>query len=208
MLACLEQALAWGQKYAGRPARRPGLDLRRDRVRPGRDRPGAPPSVDLRRRVREGRAPEAREGDARPLRLRASAARGPRPAPPQDGLPAGRARAAARRRGRHGGRDRQLGQAADDEEGRADGLPRARRPDRRRRDRRLQLHLRRGARPLRRRPDPRRQGPDRPQAAGRDEADRARAQRLRGGARADGDPLQARRARGEGRDSSASSRCS
>ena len=91
------------------------------------------------RRVREAGAAAAREGDARPLRLGAPAVRGPRPAAPEDRRDARRARAAARRRGRHGGRHRLRGQAPDDEEGRADGLPHARRPDRLGRGRRLQL---------------------------------------------------------------------
>ena len=47
----------------------------------------------------------------------------PRPAAAQDRLHARRARAAPRRRDRHRRRDRRRGQAADDEEGRADGVP-------------------------------------------------------------------------------------
>ncbi len=73
-------------------------------------------------------------------------------------------------------------------------------PTGRRRGGRLQLDLRDRARALRHRPDPDRQGPRRPQAAGRDEADRARAGAVRGGGRANGDPVQGRRSRREGRD--------
>ena len=157
------------------------------------------PSDDLVDGVREVRAAQAREGVARPLRLRASAPGGARAAAAEDGLHARRARAPPRRRGGDGRRDRLGREAADDEARRADGLPRPRRPDRGRRGGRLQLDLRERARALRRRPDPRDQGPDRPQAAGRDEADRARGRRVRGRARADRDPLQARRPRREGR---------
>ena len=180
-----------------RPARRAGVDLRHGR-HGGVGRAEAPPR-DPDRRVREAGAPEAGEGDARALRLRAPAPRRPRAAPPQDRLHAERAGAPARRRGRLCRRDRLVGEAADDEEGRADGLPDPRRPDRRRRGGRLQLDLRAGARALRRRPDPRDQGPRRPQAAGRDEADRDRGERLRGGAGAHRDQVQARRPRRPGR---------
>ena len=171
MLGVLEQSLAWGQKQADDRLRGPGLDLRPRRR--GGDAGAEAPSADPVRRVREGRAAAAGEGDARPLRLRASAARRARPAAAQDRLHARGARAAPRRRGGDGRRDRLGREAADDEEGRADGLPRPRRSDRRRRGGRLQLHLRAGAGALCRRPDPRDQGPRRPQAAGRDEADRA-----------------------------------
>ena len=89
-------------------------------------------------------------------------------------------------------------QAADDEEGRADGLPALDDLDGRRRGGRLQLDLRRRARPVRDRPDPRRQGPRRPQAGGRDEADRdggdARSRPCRSGRRC-GCRLDARQAR-------------
>ena len=57
-------------------------------------------------------------------------------------------------------------------------------PDRVGGGRGLQLHLRGRARALHRRPDPRRQGPRRPQAAGRDEADRAGGLGVRGDRRA------------------------
>ena len=70
---------------------------------------------------------------ARPLRLRAPARGDPRPAPAQDRRVARRARAPARRRDRHGRRDRLGDQAADDEEGRPDGLHAARRRPRQRR---------------------------------------------------------------------------
>ena len=89
----------------------------------------------------------------------------------EDRLPHVRGRAAPRRRGRHRRRHRQRDQAADDEEGRADGLPPPGRPLRLARDGRLQLRLRGRARAARGR-GPRHQGPRRPQG-GRDEADRA-----------------------------------
>ena len=163
-----------GAEVRGRPARRAGVDLRHGRRRRGGGAGAEAPSDDPGGRVREAGAAEAGEGDARPLRLRASAERRARAAAPEDGLRPLRAGAPSRRRGRDGGRDRLVGEAADDEAGRADGLPRARRPDRRRRGRRLQLDLRDGAGAVCHRPDPRDQGPDRPQAAGRDEADRDR----------------------------------
>ena len=188
---------------AGRPDRGPGLDLRRDALRASRRRGGGRQqprsSDDLRHGVREVRAAEAREGVARPLRLRASAPGGARAVAAEDGLHARRARAPARRRGRDGRRDRLGREAADDEARRADGLPRSRRPDRGRRGGRLQLDLRERAGALCGGPDPGNQGPSRPQAAGRDEADRARGRRVRGRARADRDPLQARCPRSEGR---------
>ena len=72
MLAVLEQALAHGQTRRGRPARRPGLDLRR-RLRRGRGgRRGHHPPIPT-DEFEKQRAAAAREGDARPLRLRASA---------------------------------------------------------------------------------------------------------------------------------------
>ena len=76
----------------------------------------------------------------------------------EDRREARRARAAARRRDRHGRRHRLRREARDDEARRADGLPRARRPDRIRRGGGLQLDVRQRARAVRRRPDPRRQG--------------------------------------------------
>src|SRR5207248_1007522 len=95
-------------------------------------------------------------------------------------LHAGGGRAPARRRGGHRRRDRLAHQAADDEEGRADGVPEARRRHGRRRGRRLQLRLRGRARAARHRRDPRRQGARRPQAGRRDEADRDRGVAVRG----------------------------
>ncbi len=86
--------------------------------------------VDLDRRVRQGRASAAREGDARPLRVRAPTRRRPRPAAPTRRPPARRARATSRRRGRDGRRNRLDAQAADDEEGRSDGVRPTRRPHR------------------------------------------------------------------------------
>ncbi len=169
----------------GRPSRRPGVDLRhRLRRRRGRERePEASPGHP-RGRVREGRAAQAREGDARALRLGAPAARRARAAAAQDRRDAQRARAAARRGGRHRRRPRLRRQADDDEAGRADGVRHARRPHRLERSGRVLGHLRDGARPVRGRPHPGREGPRRPQAAGGDEADRDGADRFRGRARA------------------------
>ena len=168
-----------------RPARGAGLDLRprlrRRRAEAEVARKHHPPIAG--ERVREGRAAAAREGDARPLRLRASAQRGARPAAPQDRRDARRARAPARRRGRHRRRHRLGGQAPDDEEGRADGVPPARGPDRLGRGRRLLGDLRDGARAVRRRPHPVVKGRVDHKQAGRDEADRARADAVRGGRR-------------------------
>ena len=127
MLDVLEQALAWGSRSRPTGSRGQGsiFDLG-DAAEAKRRAPSADPA----RGVREARAAAAREGDARPLRLGAPAAGDPRPAAAQDRLHARRARAAPRRRDRHRRRDRLRGQAADDEEGRPDGLPPARRPRR------------------------------------------------------------------------------
>ena len=135
-------------------------------------------------RVRRARAAAAREGDARPVRLRASARARPRRAAAEDRLRPHGPRAQARRRVRHGRRDRLRTQAGDDEARRADGVRDARRPDRERRGRRLQLDLRRRARAPRGRPHPRREGTRRPQAGRRDEARRERGGRVRVRARA------------------------
>ncbi len=82
-----------GAEAAIRQAARPGLDLRSRRAE--RRRRAAPPSRDPGRRgVRQERAAEAREGDARPVRLRPSADADPRPAAPQDRLRAQRTRPA------------------------------------------------------------------------------------------------------------------
>ena len=102
-------------------------------------------------RVREGGAAAAREGDARPLRLGAPAERGSRRS------------CAARPTATLGELERRRDgevvtvggivsarQAADDEEGRADGVPPARRSDRVGRGRRLLLDLHDRARALRR----------------------------------------------------------
>ena len=105
----------------------------------------------------------------------------------------------------HGRRHRLGRQAPDDEEGRGDGVPPARGSHRLGRGRRLRRHLRDGARAVRHRPDPRRQGPRRPQAAGRDEADRARADAVRGGRRAARRALPDRRPPGRRRHDRASS---
>ena len=88
--------------------------------------------------------------------------------------------------------------AADDEEGRPDGLPPPRRPHRQRRGGRLQLGLRRFARALRGRPRADPQGPRRPQG-GRVEADRDRGDRVRGVRRAHRGAAEGRRPQGAGR---------
>ena len=166
MLDVLEQALSWGGSEHGRPARRPGLDLR-PRRRGGRAAPRAP-SADRRRTSSRRASCCAREGDARPLRLRAPAARASRDQlRRKTDCAARRARAPPRRRDRHGRRDRLGGEAADDEEGRPDGVPPPRRPHRQRRGRRLQLGLRAARASCSRPTGPRRQGPRRPQERAR-----------------------------------------
>ena len=187
-----------GRSPHRRPPRRPELDLR-PRRRGGAAGPPPAPQADLDRGVREARAPRPREGEPRPLRLRAPARLGARPAAAQDRLPHVRGRAPPRRRGGHRRGHRQRDQAADDEEGRPDGLSPPRRPLGLARDGRLQLRLRGRARAARGRPCPRHQGPRRPQG-GRDEADRARDRALRGLLRQGRGALEARRAQGPGRD--------
>ena len=186
MLAVLEQALAFGQQAAGRPARRPGLDLR----------PRRPPS---RRQSAPRHHPPVPAGEFEKhelLRLEKETLGLYVSEHPLDAVRDQlrrktdcvdrRARAAARRRVGDRRRDRLGREAADDEEGRADGLRAARRRHRRRRGGRLQLRLRRRrGEPVLDRPDPRRQGPRRPQAGGRDEA-----------ARHGGDAVRRRRRRG------------
>ena len=176
----------------GRAAARPELALRR-----GRGEARAP--ADRQRGVREERAAAPGEGGARALRLRASARGDSRAAAAQDRRDARRARAPARRRDRDRGRDRLGDQAADDEEGRPDGLPAARRRRRQRRGGRLQLGLRGRARAARPRRGARRQGARRPQG-GRVEADRARGDGVRGDAGAARGAAEARRAARAGRD--------
>ena len=183
---------------AGRPARRPGLDLRRP-ARRDRHAEREAPSADLAGRVREARSAADGEGDARPLRLRAPALVAAHRDAREDRRDDRRARAPPRRRVRHRRRHRRRGQADDHEARRADGLHAPRRRDRRHRLRRLQLDLRRSVRALRGRPDPDRQGPRRPQG-GRDEARRAGGRRLRVGRR------QARGAAADRRDADAGGR--
>ena len=78
MLAGARAGARLRPEAAGRPARRPGLDLRQRLRRAPRSRREAPPA-DLARRVREARAAADGEGDARPLRLRAPALVAARP---------------------------------------------------------------------------------------------------------------------------------
>ena len=183
MLAALDAALGHGQRIsadrlAGQASIFDGAFGEAEEA----DRGAA--SADREHRVRRARAPPPREGDARPLRLGASARAGPRRAAAEDRLRAHGSRAPARRRVRHRRRDRLRPQAGDDEARRAHGLRDARRSDGKRRGRRLQLDLRLGSRAARGRPHPRRQGTGRPQAGGGDEARRERGERVRVGARA------------------------
>ena len=165
-------ALASGQRAPPGPARGPGLDLRprrRERRATAEHHPPIPSGEyeknELLALEKETLGLYVSE---HPLHAR------PRPAAAQDRLLARRARAPPRRRDRHGRRHRLGGEAADDEEGRPDGLPAARRRHRLGRGGRVRLGLRAARELLRGRPDPRRQGPRRPQAGGRDEADRDR----------------------------------
>ena len=181
-----------GWQRARRPQHGPGLDLR---PRGGGHRAAGAPRADLVRGVREERAVAPGEGDAGPVGHRASARRNRRPAAPQDRPAARRARALPRRRDRRRRRDRLLGQAADDEEGRPDGLHPPRRPDGQHRGGGLQLGLRRVARAVRARPCARDEGAGRPQGR-RVEADRARGHRVRGVRRAHRGAAEGRRAQG------------
>ena len=121
----LEQALAYGQKHAADRLAGPGLDLRpRLRRRRRRRQPRHHPAIP----AGEFEKPELLRLEKETLGLYVS--EHPLHAV-RDQLrrktdcDARRARAPPRRRGRHRRRDRLGGQAADDEEGRADGLPRA-----------------------------------------------------------------------------------
>ena len=140
MLDALEQALAWGQKQQSDKLLGQGsiFDLGDDAA--GADVQRHHP-VASRRGVRQGRPAAHGEGEPRAVRLRAPAHRDPRPAAAQDRLPALRARAAPRRRDRHRRRPRRLAEAADDEEGRADGVRHARGRHGQHRDRRVQLDV-------------------------------------------------------------------
>ena len=194
----LEQALAYGQKLA--PTGSPG------RARSSTSASAAPrrrgraeaPSADPADEFEKSRAAAAREGDARPLRLRAPAhavatSCGARPTRRSPSSSA----AATARSSRSAASSRRVKQLTTKKGEPMVFLRSTTRPARG--GRRLQLDLRGGARALRRRPHPRRQGPHRPQAAGRDEADRARADAVRGGAGASRRPLPDRRAPGAGR---------
>ena len=165
MLAVLDQALAYGSKQAqdrlaGQASIFDGAFGER------RDRQGEPPSRAPDAGVRRARAPAAREGDARAVRLRAPARARARRAQAQDGLHAVGSRAAPRRRDRARRGHRLRAQAGDDEARRPDGVRDPRRPHGKRRGGGLQLHLRGRARPPRARPRARRQGTRRPQAGG------------------------------------------
>ena len=199
MIAVLDSATAWGGRMQADRLAGPGLDLRprrRGRVAGG----FASASAGSEARPRQERAPADGEGDARRLRLGASAPGDSRAAAAQDRLRPGGGREAARRRDRHGRRHRRRAQAADDEEGRADGLHAARRSRGLGRGRRLQLGLRSGARPHRAGQRARRQGTHRPQAGGRDEAACDGGLGVRGNRGATGGAAARRRAQGAGRD--------
>ena len=98
MLARARAGARLRPEAAGRPARRPGLDLRQ----PFRRQPKRPARSTIRpiaaERVREERAAADGEGDARPLRLRAPALVAARRAAREDRRDDRRARAAPRRR--------------------------------------------------------------------------------------------------------------
>ena len=201
MLGVLEQALAYGQKLAadrlagqgsifdlgfGEPSRRPTWPA-------GTIQPIAA------RRVREAGAAAAREGVARPLRLRAPALA------VRDQLRRKTDATLAELERRRDGEIVTVGgivsavKQVTTKKGEPMVFLQLDDPDRVGGGRRLQLHLRGRARAVRRRPDPRRQGPRRPQAAGRDEADRARGVAVRGGRRAARRALPDRRAPGRRR---------
>ena len=141
-----------GGRRGGRSSRPTGSPARArsSTSAPVEDDEAEAPSGDADRRVREERAAAAREGSARPLRLRASAVGDPRPAAPQVRRDDRRARPPPRRRGRHGRRHRRRRAAHDDEARRRDGVPAPRGRHRRRRDGRLQLDVREGARAVHR----------------------------------------------------------
>ena len=97
MLAVLEQALAYGQKQqADRLAGQGSIFDAASATTDSAEREA--PSADLAGRVREARAAAAREGDARPLRLRASALVAAHRAAREDRRDDRRARAPPRRR--------------------------------------------------------------------------------------------------------------
>ena len=151
MLAVLDQALAYGQKQA--QDRLAGqASIFDDGLGAAETLQGAAPPDIADAGVRRARAAPAGEGDARAVRLRASARARPRRAPAEDRLRAVRRRAAPGRRDRHRRRHRLRPQAGDDEARRPDGVRDARRPDGQRRGRRLQLDVRGRARPPRARP--------------------------------------------------------
>ena len=176
MLEVIDHALAWGgREQADRLLGQGSIfDLGGEEAAAPEGAPGDPG-----RRVREGGAPGAREGIARDLRLRAPARRREGPAVAKDGLPAVGGRGAPRRRDRHRRGHGRRAQAGDDPQGRPDGLRAAGRHHGQHRGRRLQLRLCRLTGAAGQRRDPRREGPCRPQAGGRHEADRDGGQRLR-----------------------------
>ena len=128
MIAVLDSATAWGGRMqADRLAGQGSIfDLGGEEEA---SRPAAAPTGSVARTGQE-RAPADGEGDAWRLRLGAPATGDPRAASAQDRLRARRGREAARRRDRHRRRHCRRDQAADDEEGRADGVHAARRPRR------------------------------------------------------------------------------
>ena len=138
------------------------------------------PSAGAVRGVAARRAPAAREGGARDVRLEPSARPAPRPARAQDRHAASRPPGPPRRAGRDRRRDRRLAAADGDQARRPDGVLRARRHHRLRRDRGLREHV--GdvpERPSARRHRPR-EGPRRQAVGVGGEADRARGGAVRG----------------------------
>ena len=130
---------------AGRPQRRPGQPVREPHGRRRRGRAAHAPAG-AGRRVGAARAAVVRARDARPVPLEPSAGGRAGEAAPAHRLRAlGAGRPQRRRDGDHRGADR-LGPAADDQEGRPDGLRAARGPDGRLRGRGLLERLPAGAR--------------------------------------------------------------
>ncbi len=141
MADVLDQALSWGGREQADRIRGQGsiFDLAED---DGAERPRHHPVIST-GEYEKGELLRLEKETLGSLGLRAPAVGHRRPAAAQDRPPARRDRAQPRRRDRRRRRDRLVGQAADDEEGRSDGLPPARRPVGQHRGRRLQLRLRR-----------------------------------------------------------------
>ena len=196
----------------GRPSRRAGLDLRR-RLRRGRG--GARRSTTPRSRRASSTSASCCGWRRRRSACTSPSTRSRRSRASSGARPTARCADVERRR------DGEIvvvggivagAQAGDDQARRADGLRDARRPHRKRRGRRLQLDLRRRARPPRGGPHADRQGARRPQAGGRDEARRAggdrRSSRRRSDARCVCESMRGKRRPGSSASSRSSSRTS